>query len=721
MKAAYLREANSALKKGRLEEASDLCRKILDLDSEDSTALELQETVERRLHSGEDSDLYAPDIILPERAGYRKKAPIGTGMIVGGVAIVVVVISLLVLLGVLLPAVQGRSRVEANRLYAEAREAYRQGDLVRAARYAERVQEEYPSEDAAFKSGQLLRRIAELRSRSGDALREVNRVLSRGDDLATLTQAYDMLRDLLDDEAVRSIPKDLEYAESRLKEVRWNISEALLDKGREREAVGDWRQALAHYEVAREKYACYGDTMSSALQEARRRVGECDRLVGEARAALDQGALDQALSFCRGALDNVPADPDASQLLARLGQKLPPPDGMVYVPSGMYQIGGAVGHPLRRVAFPHGFYVDVMEVTVAEYAEYLQAVEAPPHPSWGADGHPPAARRNLPIVGITLDEAKAYAAWKGKAIPTEPQWEAAASGLEHRRFPWGDSWQPVSILGYGPVPETIHTEDVSPSSCRHMGGNVAEWTVTEVERDDREDAEFAELRAVEAAPEPLTYVIVKGSSWAGCEIGRPTRVVPLKRNGFTSGEDAEVRGEGLSRVLTWDPAAPLVTTKWLRDIEVYYLGAEPTDDWIKVHVRKWDERWNAWIETQFSIQPGDPVRADARVPVILDADDGSVTREHRVIETGYVAIRHEPNAWVELRNPYGVISRLEKTHRARPDPVAPNRDVEPVRAAQSLEQVTECVARMVAPSNARFENVGFRCVKLLWTPPVSAE
>lgn len=139
----------------------------------------------------------------------------------------------------------------------------------------------------------------------------------------------------------------------------------------------------------------------------------------------------------------------------------------------------------RPVTFGR-FAIDRTLVTNRDYAVFLRASGYKPKfkenflKHWRG-GVLPSDKRDHPVVYVDLEDARAYARWIGKRLPTEEEWQYAAQGADARKYPWGNSLELARCNGGpgGTTPVKEFPNGCSPFGCYDMCGNVWEWTESE--------------------------------------------------------------------------------------------------------------------------------------------------------------------------------------------------------------------------------------------------
>jgi serine/threonine-protein kinase len=141
--------------------------------------------------------------------------------------------------------------------------------------------------------------------------------------------------------------------------------------------------------------------------------------------------------------------------------------------------------PERRSVHVNSFYMDRFPVTNAQYATFLQATgyrteEGPEFPAHFRAGAAPPGLASHPVVHVSWFDARAYAVWAGKRLPTEAEWEKSARGEDGRRYPWGKVDPDPSRANYGrhkasTVPVGSCPAGASPYGVEDLAGNVWEW------------------------------------------------------------------------------------------------------------------------------------------------------------------------------------------------------------------------------------------------------
>ncbi len=169
---------------------------------------------------------------------------------------------------------------------------------------------------------------------------------------------------------------------------------------------------------------------------------------------------------------------------------LPPapeaPRDMILIRGGSFTMGNnnstdEAEKPEQMVTVK-SFYIDKYEVTNQQYYEFIRATRYKPPSHW-TTGKFEEGRESYPVVNVDWNDAKKYAEWAEKRLPTEEEWEYAARGDDGRLYPWGKQFSNFNAntreSGKGDVtPVGSFPSGQSPFGVLDMSGNALEWTAS---------------------------------------------------------------------------------------------------------------------------------------------------------------------------------------------------------------------------------------------------
>ncbi len=228
---------------------------------------------------------------------------------------------------------------------------------------------------------------------------------------------------------------------------------------------------------------------------------------------------------------------------------------MVRFPGGLVELGTdnrSVAYDNERPrhqARVRSFWIDLTPVTNEEYLEFIEAGGYQRRELWSPEGwaflekeglaapkywtreggewhvrymdRKGPVNPELPVCHVCYYEAEAFARYAGKRLPTEAEWEAAASWDpatgEKRMYPWGD--EPVTPeranvdqLSFQPAPMGAYADNISPIGCYGMIGDVWEWTASDFAGyPGYSTFPYQEYSETFFGPE---YKVLRGGSWA---------------------------------------------------------------------------------------------------------------------------------------------------------------------------------------------------------------
>jgi formylglycine-generating enzyme required for sulfatase activity len=192
----------------------------------------------------------------------------------------------------------------------------------------------------------------------------------------------------------------------------------------------------------------------------------------------------------------------------------------VLIPAGEFRMGAEDWpdsrpiHDLRVDAF----YLDVHEVTNAQYFAFCRATGRRLPEFWGMAGF----RSGLdfpdhPVIGVSWYDARDYAVWAGRRLPTEAEWEyAARGGLVGKPYPFGGELTAELARYSSAGPVAVGRFSANGYGLHDMAGNVWEWVA------DRYADDYYAASPMDNPPGPASgrLRVIRGGSWhsgPGCQ------------------------------------------------------------------------------------------------------------------------------------------------------------------------------------------------------------
>lgn len=193
----------------------------------------------------------------------------------------------------------------------------------------------------------------------------------------------------------------------------------------------------------------------------------------------------------------------------------------VTIPAGEFQMGSEIGNDDEKPV--HTLYLDTYqigkyEITNRQYAQCVRAGICIGRASFTED------RALHPVVNVTWDDAVRYCEWAGGRLPTEAEWEKAASWDDQaktkRTYPWGETID-CSYANYSgkddgndfcvgdTTPVDSYESGKSPYGLYDMGGNVWEWVSDWYDETYYQNSPSANP----SGPESGQFRVLRGGSW----------------------------------------------------------------------------------------------------------------------------------------------------------------------------------------------------------------
>jgi len=193
----------------------------------------------------------------------------------------------------------------------------------------------------------------------------------------------------------------------------------------------------------------------------------------------------------------------------------PAPTPESLIPAGEFVMGA---EDARSASPPHtvridSFHLDRHEVTNAQYQAFCQATERKFPEFWGMDRYRSGPDwPNHPVVGVNWRDAKDYADWIGKRLPSEAEFEYAARAGTVTKFYWGEEPDPAQTnyaKSEHQAPVAVESYPPNGFGLHDMSGNVSEWVI------DRYDGGYYAESPTEnpLGPAEGRFRVIRGGGW----------------------------------------------------------------------------------------------------------------------------------------------------------------------------------------------------------------
>ncbi len=217
------------------------------------------------------------------------------------------------------------------------------------------------------------------------------------------------------------------------------------------------------------------------------------------------------------------------------------PTAEVLIPAGEFTMGksdGKDGLEPHRVKLK-AFHLEKHEVTNAQYQAFCEATERKLPIYWGLERFRCGSDwPDHPVVGVSHGQARAYAMWAGRRLPTEAEWEyAARGGLADQYYDRGmelaDDEANTKAAKKG-TPVKVGSYEPNAYGLYDMIGNVREWVW-----DNYSDTYFSESPVDNpTGPEKSKWRVIKGGGWysgKGCNRVYVRNALPQSWSDFNVG------------------------------------------------------------------------------------------------------------------------------------------------------------------------------------------